>query len=164
MAGLCLAMWQQIHDAQLKPRPPASGASDESTTHLVWKEAEIKCTCVLVHTPTHTINWLCLFQKGGAFLCFFNFIYFWLRWVFVAVRELSLVAASRGYASLRCMSFSLRWLLLLRSPACRRVGFGSCGSWALERRLSSCGTWHGLSCSTACGIFPDQGSNPCPLH
>ena len=23
---------------------------------------------------------------------------------------------------------------------------------------------HGPSCSTACGIFPDQGSNPCPLH
>ena len=38
----------------------------------------------------------------------------------------------------------------------------SCGSLALERRLSSCG--HGLSCSAACGIFPDQGSNRCPLH
>ena len=23
---------------------------------------------------------------------------------------------------------------------------------------------HGLSCSAACGIFLDQGSNPCPLH
>ena len=23
---------------------------------------------------------------------------------------------------------------------------------------------HGLSCSEACGILPDQGSNPCPLH
>ena len=23
---------------------------------------------------------------------------------------------------------------------------------------------HGLSCSSACGIFPDQGSNPCPPH
>ena len=23
---------------------------------------------------------------------------------------------------------------------------------------------HGLSCSTACGLFPDQGLNPCPLH
>ena len=23
---------------------------------------------------------------------------------------------------------------------------------------------HGLSCSAACRIFPDQGSNPCPLH
>ena len=22
----------------------------------------------------------------------------------------------------------------------------------------------GLSCPTACGIFPDQGLNPCPLH
>ena len=23
---------------------------------------------------------------------------------------------------------------------------------------------HGLSCSAARGMFPDQGSNPCPLH
>ena len=23
---------------------------------------------------------------------------------------------------------------------------------------------HGPSCSEACGIFPDQGLNPCPLH
>ena len=23
---------------------------------------------------------------------------------------------------------------------------------------------HGLRCSAACGIFPAQGSNPCPLH
>ena len=23
---------------------------------------------------------------------------------------------------------------------------------------------HGPSCSVACGIFPDQGSNPCLLH
>ena len=23
---------------------------------------------------------------------------------------------------------------------------------------------HGLNCSAACGIFRDQGSNPCPLH
>ena len=30
------------------------------------------------------------------------------------------------------------------------------------RRLSNCG--HGPSCSAACGILPDQGSNPCPLH
>ena len=43
-----------------------------------------------------------------------------------------------------------------------RAGFISCGSWALERRLSCCA--HGLSCSEACGIFPDQGSNLCPLH
>ena len=63
------------------------------------------------------------------FLIFFK-IYFWLCWVFVAVRRLSLVAASGGYSSLRCMGFSLRWLLSLRSTGSRRVGFSSCGTQA----------------------------------
>ena len=67
------------------------------------------------------------------------FIYFWLLWVFVAVRGLSLVAASGGYSSLWCMGFSLQWLLLLWSTGSRHAGFSSCGSWALECRLSSCG-------------------------
>ena len=49
------------------------------------------------------------------------------------------VVASGGYSSLRCAGFSLRWLLLLRSTGSGRVGFSSCGSRALERRLSSCG-------------------------
>ena len=49
-------------------------------------------------------------------------IYFWLRWVFVAACGLSLVAVSGGYSSLRCMGFSLRWLLLLRSTGSRRAG------------------------------------------
>ena len=73
------------------------------------------------------------------FVCF----YFWLCWVFVAVRGLSLVVASGGYSSLRCAGFSLRWLLLLQSTGSRRMGFSSCSTWsrALERRPSSCGAW-----------------------
>ena len=55
---------------------------------------------------------------------------FWLRWVFVAARGLSLVAASGGYSSLRCAGFSLQWLLLLQSMASRHAGFRSCGRWA----------------------------------
>ena len=46
----------------------------------------------------------------------------------------------------------------------RHAGFSSCG-----HRLSSCrakvssyGTW--VSCSTACGILPDQGLNLCLLY
>ena len=31
-------------------------------------------------------------------------------------------------------------------------------------RAASVVVVHRLSCSSACGIFPDQGSNPCPLH
>ena len=64
------------------------------------------------------------------------FIYFWLRLVFVAAHGISLVAVSGGYSLLPCTGFSLRWLLLLQSPG---AGFSSCASWALERRLSSCG-------------------------
>ena len=49
------------------------------------------------------------------FLFIYSFIYFWFCWVFVAARGFSLVAASRGYSSLRCAGFSLWWLLLLWS-------------------------------------------------
>ena len=78
------------------------------------------------------------------------FIYFWLGWVFVSVRGLSLVAASGGRFSSRCAGPSLSWPLLLRSTGSRRTG--------------SVVAAHGPSCSAACGIFPYQGSNPCPLH
>ena len=47
----------------------------------------------------------------------------------------------RGYSSLGCAGFSLRWLLLLQSTGSRRAGFSSRGSWDLECRLSSCGAW-----------------------
>ena len=54
--------------------------------------------------------------------------------------------------------FSVRWLLLLWSMGSRHVDFSSCSTWA------SVVVAHGISCSTACGIFLGQGSNPCPLH
>ena len=60
----------------------------------------------------------------------YKFIFFWLRWVFVAVHGLSLVAASRGYSLLWCAGFSFRWLLLLRSTGSRRAGISSCGTQA----------------------------------
>ena len=46
--------------------------------------------------------------------------------------------------------FSLWQLLLLQSTGSRLVGFSSC-AWP-------------SSCPLACGIFPDQESNPFPLH
>ena len=85
---------------------------------------------------------------------------FWLHWVFVAVRGLSLVAVSGGYSSLRCAGFSLRWLLLLQSMGSRHAGFSSCGSQALECRLSSCGArapWHVRS-------SPTRALTRVPLH
>ena len=62
----------------------------------------------------------------------FNFFFFWLHWVFVAVCGLSLVAMSRAYTSLQCAGFSLWWFLLLWSTGSRHVGFSSCGTWAQQ--------------------------------
>ena len=91
-------------------------------------------------------SWLHFFFYKFIYL----FIYFWLCRVFVSVRGLSLVAASVVHSSSRCAGLSLSRPLLLRSTGYRRAG--------------SVIVAHGPSCSAACGIFPDQGSNPCPLH
>ena len=72
--------------------------------------------------------WLILFFLINLYT--FKFIYFWLHWVFVAARGLSLVVVSGGYSSLWCAGFSLQWLLLLRSTGSRRTGFSSCGMQA----------------------------------
>ena len=88
--------------------------------------------------------------EDDFFFLSYLFIYLWLCWVFVSVRGLSLVAASRGQCSSRCAGLSLSWPFLLRSTGSRHAG--------------SVAVAHGPRCSAACGIFPDQGSNPCPLH
>ena len=96
--------------------------------------------------PTHLLFFFLRNSRSFIYL----FIYLWLCWVFVSVRGLSLVASSWGHSSSRCAGLSLSRPLLLRSTGSRRAG--------------SVVVAHGPSCSAACGIFPDQGSNPCPLH
>ena len=95
----------------------------------------------------HTLRWFFYFY---FFIFFFKFIYLWLCWVFISVQGLSLVVASGGHSSSWCAGLSLSWPLLLWSTGSRCAG--------------SVVVAHGPSCSAACGIFPDQGSNPCLLH
>ena len=72
--------------------------------------------------------WIFSLQQLCLNFILFYFYYFWLHWVFVAARGLSLVAGSGGYSFLRCTGFSLRWLLLLRSTGSRHMGFSSFGT------------------------------------
>ena len=69
--------------------------------------------------------------------------------------DFSLVATSGGFSLVAVLSFSLQQLLLWS------MSFTCCSLWALEYRLSSCGSWTQLLPSM--WIFPDQGSNPCLL-
>ena len=72
------------------------------------------------------------------------FIYFWLLWVFIAALLHAGFLQLNAQAS-HCDSFS----------CFRGRALGHVGSVVVA---------HGLSCSKACEIFPEQGANPCPLH
>ena len=106
---------------------------------------------LLSHIVNVRLTTAILFSVAVSFFfLMYLFIYFWLCWVFVSVRGLSPVAASGGHSSSRCACLSLSRPLLLWSTGSRRVG--------------SVVVAHGPSCSAACRMFLDQGSNPCPLN
>ena len=99
-------------------------------------------------SQTKYASWLCqllLYFKDFRFFNFYLFIYFWLDWVFIAAQAFSLIAMSRGYSWV-----AVQRLLLRQSTGLRVQGLRSCGVRT--------------SCFPASGIFPDQGSNSCPLH
>ena len=97
----------------------------------------------------YSILWL-LWNLHSSWDFHFFFFNLWLCWVFVSVRGLSLFEATVGHSSSRCAGLSLSRPFLLRSTGSRRAG--------------SVIVAHGPSCSAACGILPDQGLHPCPLH
>ena len=120
---------------------------ERKQSHPWWKY--LKKRYFLIVTESQEVflkSSLHFFSQNFIYL----FIYLWLCWVFVSVWGLSLVAASGGHSSSQCAGLWLSWPLPLRSTGSRRAG--------------SAIVAHGLSRSAACGIFPDQGSNPCPLH
>ena len=70
----------------------------------------------IVNSYSEEFRSLVVFREDDfwVFFCFcFGINRFWLHWIFVALRGLSLVAESRDYSSLQDKGFSLWWLLLL---------------------------------------------------
>ena len=90
------------------------------------------------------------------------FIYLFLLFLAVLgpqfLRGLSLVTASGGHSSSRCMDCSSSRCAGL-SPS-RPLPLRGTGS----RRAGSAVVAHGPRRPAACGILPDQGSNPRPPH
>ena len=106
--------------------------------------------------------YLCLyFSFANKFICmvFLSFFKHFLFICLLAVLGLcSCVETFSSCSELGLLSgcrarFSLQWLLLLQSEGSRAPRLQ-----AVALRLSSVA--HGLSCSAACGILPDQGSTP----
>ena len=77
--------------------------------------------------------------SNGHFSLKYLCIYFPLCWVFVAAWT---------FLQSRCAGFAWRGFSCCAAGAVGRVGFSSCGSQALERRLSTCGAWAWLLLGT----------------
>ena len=91
-------------------------------------------------------------KRWGFFvLCFLKFSYLFLAALGLRCCARALSSCSERGATLCC-----------GAQASHGGGFSCCGSRALER-VDSVVVAHGLSCSAACGIFPDQGLNLGPL-
>ena len=156
----CLTSLSKYHaykDRGFCPHTATPATAKSSTPTIVPGTEEVFrkiCHTNNLKADSETVESFEEVSETPSFLLFFFlkylFIYLWLCWVFISVRGLSLVAASGGHSSSRCAGLSLSRPLLLRSTGSRRAG--------------SAVVVHGPSCSAARGIFPDQGSNPCPLH
>ena len=115
---------------------------------------------VSTSTICHLKSFFCL---KSSFLKKSLLIYFWLCWIFITAGLFSSCGKqgllfSCGTQDSHCSGFSC-----CRSTGSRGNGLSICSSQAVGRR-GSVAVVHRLSCSTACGIFPDQGSNPCFLN
>ena len=100
--------------------------------------------------PNVAVTFIFIYFLFFIFIYFILFFFYGCVRVFASVRGLSLAAASGGHSSSQCAGLSLSRPLLLRSTGSRRAG--------------SAIVAHGPSRYAARGIFPDQDSNPCPLH
>ena len=123
--------------SMLPPTPPQLGYEGHSRHFIIISVCV--CVYIYIYICVYIYIYIFFFFKHGRTFFINLFIYFWLRWVFIAVHGLSLLAASGGYSSLQCVGFSLRWLLLLRSMGSRCAtpqallvahGLSSCGSRA----------------------------------
>ena len=153
---------------------PTSSASRFQFLHILTKTCYclILIIAILVEVKQYLIVsfFLFLFLKQICFVAYlffkniYLFIYLWLRWVFVAAR-----CGERGllFAAVRGLIAVASLVVEHGFQAHRLQQLQHAGSVVVARRLQSTGSVvvvRGLRCSAACRIFPDQGSNPCPLH
>ena len=100
---------------------------------------------------------ICPHTMPPRYVCWKRMILFFYKFIYFIYLFLAVLGLHCSPWASHCGGFS----------CCRARGIGA---WASV--VVACGFWsagsvvvvHGLSCSTACVIFPDQGLNPCPLH
>ena len=137
---------RHVGSSQTRARTRVPCLGRQILNHCATREAPVSRFFDDGHSDRYEVIPHCSF----FFLILFIYLFMTVLSLRFFARAFSLVVASGGHSSSRCMGLSLSRPLLLRSTGSRRAG--------------SVIVAHGPSCSTACGISPDQGLNLCPLH
>ena len=102
---------------------------------------------------TYLLTYIYIYTHTHIYVCIYIFIYFIIltilgfhcrMWFFSSCGEKGLLS--------NCGPLASHW-----------DDFSCCEAQSLGTRASIV-VVHGLSCSISCEIFPEQGSNLCPLH
>ena len=117
----------------------------------------------LPHTNFQCLPWiLVIYPQVGNHLCQFSF--FKKNYLFLAALGLCCCVLAFSSCSKRGLLFIVVCgLLIAVASLVAEHGLQAHGLQQLWH-AGSVVVAHGLSCSAACGVFPDQGSNPCSLH
>ena len=150
--------------------------------------ASIMLTFFLLVVVVHCVFWLLIIYQSLCRDCLqVPCLSFTLFMVYVGAQTSLILMQTTVFAifSYPCFESFLKYLFMLGCAGSSLLPAGVLQPWsaaaALSQaashcsRFSCCGAQalgpqalaivaHGLSCPTACGIFPDQGSNSCPLH
>ena len=96
----------------------------------------------------------------------FKLFFFFFNLFILVLAALGLHCCTRAFSScgeLGLLFIAMRALLIVVASLVAKHRLQARGLQQVQR-MGSVVVAQGLSCSTARGIFPDQGSNLCPLH
>ena len=93
-------------------------------------------------------------------------LFFKNKFIYLFLAVLGLCCCTQTFSSCRergLLFVAVHGLLIAVASLVAEHGLQACGLQQLWH-MGSVVVAHGLCCSAACGIFLDQGSNPCSLH
>ena len=137
--GLCSLQ----HTGLVAPQHVGSQFPDQGSNPcpLHWKADSLP----LDHQGSSNFEFIFVYgmRKCSNFILFFFinlFIYFWLRWVFIAACGLFSSCGEQELLLVVVRGLLIAVASLIEEHRLQEHGLSSCGSQALECRLSSCGT------------------------
>ena len=133
---------------------------------FLFSQYLLSCKSSLYILDTIFIRYIFCKQFLPVCACLFFFFFLYIYFIYLFLTALGLRCCAWAFSSCGeqgLLFIAVRRLLIVVASLIAEHGLQAHGLQQLWH-TGSVVVAHGLSCSMACGILPEQGSNPCPLH